>query len=78
MKRSIPLSKCKKCGILLSRDWPYEFCDEHWREKYHAPPGENYFPENGPAVKLAGTSFKSNHNSPHFALQHVSSSALTF
>ncbi len=32
--------------------------------------------ENGTAVKLAVASFKSNHDSPHLNLQHVSSAAL--
>ncbi len=76
MKRSITLSKCKKCGVLLSRDWPYDLCDEHWREKYHAPPGLNYFPEDGAAVKLAGHSLLTTYFPTFAVLQHVSSSAL--
>lgn len=35
---------CSDCGVALSRTYPYDLCPKHWWQRYHAPPGYNYFP----------------------------------
>lgn len=45
--------KCGRCGSLLARDYPYELCPDCWQEKFHAPPGYNYFPEGEAAANLS-------------------------
>lgn len=57
MKSNLKPHRCDRCGVLLSRDYPHNLCEECWRAKYHAPPGYNYFAEGGTAVNLAETKF---------------------
>lgn len=35
--------RCRDCDILLSKNYPYEYCPRHWRQRFHAPPGEYRF-----------------------------------
>ncbi len=32
--------RCEDCGALLARSYPFHLCPRHWRQRYHAPPGE--------------------------------------
>jgi len=50
---SIPQHRCERCAILLSREYPWALCPKCWQEKYHAPPGTNYFPPDKAATKRA-------------------------
>ena len=53
MKHRHPQPRCSKCNVLLSREYPYDLCTDHWREKYHAEPGTNYFPPDKAAMNPA-------------------------
>lgn len=54
-RRNLKTLKCQKCGVLLSREYPWNLCPKCWQEKYHAPPGTNYFPPDKTATKCAST-----------------------
>ena len=38
----VPVKACRKCGVLLGREYPHDLCPLHFKEEYGYEPEERY------------------------------------